>query len=168
MGFLFGEGPLYLFVVLVSSLLPGVDFVVESLEIGYSCVSALTAHDAYFYFGDVEPAGVFGCVVELDFFQKSLGFIFIECLVKTFFVVGVEVVEYHADDFGVGESFVDEVFHEAGEVLSGALSCDLSDAPVAFEVDGHEYVGGPIAGVLVVVAEWPSRLGGDGRSFFSE
>ena len=59
--------------------------------------------DAELEFGYVEPTGVFERVVGLEKFHDAPGFSGGKGLVPGRHVVDVEVVEGHADDWGVGD-----------------------------------------------------------------
>ena len=63
-----------------------------------------------------------------------------------------EVVEHHADPFGVGIVLVDEVAHALGEVEARSSVGHLGVSPGSVHVDEHEDVGGAVAHVFIIVA----------------
>ena len=68
------EAPVDLDLSLIASLLPGSDLTLHCLQIGQSAVQTLSSENGECALSDVEPTGVFGCVVPFQFLCNAPGF----------------------------------------------------------------------------------------------
>src|SRR5208337_2965614 len=104
----------------------------------------------------VEPAGVFGRVVELKPPEHAARLGRWEGGVESGGGVGGEVVEDDADALGFWEVDVDKLAHAKGEVVSSATARDLDPAPRAMGVKEDEEIDGAATGRAQV--SWVQHL----------
>ena len=78
--------------------------------------------------------------------------------------MGVEVVEDHPHLLGLGVMLVHQPPHSQGEIHRRASIGDVQVSPSSLGLEEREDVDHTLALVLVVVALWTSRLGGQGRA----
>jgi len=127
-----------------------------------AAIEALAFEDADLDLDHVEPAGVFGRVVELDSSEHASRLGGRQCGVKRGGSVGGEIVEHHPDALGFWEIDIDEFTHTQGEIIGGAVIGDFDPSPRSVDIEEDEEIDGAIAAILVVEALWPSWCGSDG------
>jgi hypothetical protein len=108
-------------------------------------VEALAAQHADLDLDHVEPAGVFGGVVELQPAQQPSGFRGWERLVEGAGGMGREVIEDDPDLLGLGIMDIENLAHALGEVASRPMVGDLDLAPGAVRVEEDEEVERAVA-----------------------
>ena len=141
---------------MVSLGLPGVDLSNEAVAVFDATIEALAFEHADLDLNHVEPAGVFGRVVELEPPDHAARLGRWEGGVESSGGVGGEVVEDDADALGFWEVDIDKLAHAKGEVVSGAMTRDLDPAPRAVGVKEDEEIDDAVAAILVVEALEPS------------
>src|SRR5215510_11687261 len=72
----------------------------------------------------------------------------------------IEIVQHDADHRGFGIAFVHQPLHRVGEVDLRPLHCPLHMPPAGLGFHEEKEVARAVAGVFVVAALRPSRLGG--------
>jgi hypothetical protein len=110
-----------------------------------AAVKALGRQHADLDFHHVQPAGMFGDVVELQSAQQASCFLSRECLVERAGGVSGQIIEDDADARGLGEVHVGEVAHAGGEVERSPAGGDLDLAPGPMDIEEDEQIGGPVA-----------------------
>ena len=109
-----------------------------------------------------------GGVVKLQAFHDAPGFGGGKGLVQLRHAVGVQIVQDHADDGGVGVGHVYQPLHLVGEVRHGAAFGDGNVSPTRQRLAEQEEVASAAPAVLVVLPPGPSRLGGQWFPHFSQ
>jgi hypothetical protein len=74
--------------------------------------------------------------------------------------VSIEIVQDHANDFGVGIAHIDQPLHLLGKVLHRALRSHGDMPPSSLGLTEEKKVAGPVAFVFVIVPCRVSRLRG--------
>jgi len=161
-GVIGSEAPVDRHVLSVAPGLVGRDGTLQGIGVGISALETGAAQHTELNLRHVQPTGVFGGVVKLQAFHDAPGFGGGKGLVQRRHAVGVQIVQDHADDGGVGVGHVYQPPHLVGEVLHGATFGDSHMAPARQRLAEQEKVAGAAASVLVVLTSGTSRLGGQG------
>jgi hypothetical protein len=90
--------------------------------------------------------------MELDVLEQPAGFSRRQRSIESGRCVGGEVIEHHADAVGSWEVDIDQFAHAEGEILGGAVICNLDLAPRALGIEEDEQIDGAVAAILVVEA----------------
>lgn len=143
----------------------------SSVPVSDAPVEALAAQHAQLDLDQVEPACVLGRVVKFQALQKAARFGRGECVVQRSDGVRRQIVEHHADLFGIGVVLIAKLFHAVREVDVGATVGDFDVPPGSMHVDKCEQVGlcgagsPDPAGARSLRRLWPllSRLRSRGR-----
>ena len=142
----------------------GVDCPVQGKFVGIAPLETSPGQHAEFNLRHIQPAGVFGSVVKLQSLHDAPSLSSRKGLVKRSHAVGVQVVEHHPYDCGVGIGHIHQPAHLVGEVRHSAPFGDRHVAPARQRLTGQEEIAGAAAPILVVLASRASRLGGQRRS----
>ena len=135
----------------VSGVLPSTNFGLQSLSTSHASIQALSAEDANFNLGHVQPACVLGRVVELHAAQELGGRARSNHIVEAHSKLGVQVVQNQVNSacFGIGAS--EKLIDKGDEINFSAMGSNRGDSFTALGLDGHEQVGRAVAYVLVVL-----------------
>src|SRR4051794_10230685 len=76
----------------ITTLHPGINFVLELRHLGYAAVKTLFGQDREFNLSHIEPTGFFRCVVHVKLLHQGKGVFWREGLVKGGWRMGIEVV----------------------------------------------------------------------------
>ena len=109
----------------------------------------------------IQPAGVFGNIVELQPAQHPSRFASGESLVECAGRMRRQIVLDHPDALRLGKVNVSEFAHAGSKVHRGTAVGDFDLAPGPMHVEENEQVGRPIAFILAVVTLELARLGRD-------
>ena len=109
--------------------LVGSDLALQSVSVGVSPFETGSAQHAELDFRHVQPTGVFGRMVKLQPFHDASGFRWCKGLVQRRHAVSVQIVEDHADHWGMGIGHIHHPAHLVGEVLHSTSFRDGQVAP---------------------------------------
>lgn len=98
--------------VVISALLPGVDFSNDGVAIGQAPIQTLAIENANFDLGHVEPTGMFRGIVKDGTTQKFFRRLDAEGLLETLEKVGVEVVHHQVDTVRFGIDLLKQMLDE--------------------------------------------------------
>src|SRR5262249_47039938 len=132
--------------------LPGGNRVMCRFDVAEASRQTLAGQNRQFALGDVEPAAMFGRVVEVEFSGDAPRVGGRKRYIQRCDGVHAQVVEHHPNDSSVWVSDVDEPTHLMREVDRGASLSDLDVAPATQRLDGDEQIARAVAAVFVVDA----------------
>src|ERR1700719_439200 len=147
------EGPLDGAALVVSTPLPGADFLAQGVVIRHAPLQALAGERGDFDFGDVQPAPVLGRVVEDDPAQQLASCWHAQDVLEAATKVGVQVIHDEMYAPGTAVDALQQVAHEHDEIELAAAFGDRDRAPARFGLDGDEQMGRSGAHVLVVLPQ---------------
>jgi len=100
----------------ISRALPGIDLGLQDAAIGNASVQTLATKNANLDLRHVQPARVFGCVVELDSTQEFVGSTLAQNVIEALPEVRVEVVQHQVDTARLGVNACEQFANEGNEV----------------------------------------------------
>ena len=118
--------------------------------------------DADLDFGHIEPTGVFGCVVKLQFLHQTTCLVRRKGFVESTAHMGVEVVQDKANTPCSRELNVDQCANDLGPLLFGALFGHNHPSPSDLGLAENKEIADTIAYVFVVLQLGLTGLGWQG------
>ena len=113
---------------------PSGDFSDQLLLAGDAPIQTLTTQNADFDLDHVQPACMFGNIVELEPSQHASRLVGGKGLVERTGGMGRQIVEDDPDALCLGVMDIGEIAHAGGEVDGGAVVSDFDPAPGAMHV----------------------------------
>jgi hypothetical protein len=131
---------------------------------GGTAGQALALQNADFDLGHVQPAGMCGCVVELDSAQQYRRRLEPQHFLKTLAHMRVEVIQDQVHLANLGIAAAQQAADESDKIDLGAPGGDLDEATLTARFDGDKEVAGTSPLVLVVVFGRCAGLRGQGAA----
>jgi hypothetical protein len=125
-------------------------FVSDPLQRCKAATQALFGENREFYFGHVQPTGMFGRMVPNDPFEQSLAALQPESLDQRLGVVCVEVVQHHVNPTSMGVT-PQQVSHEASEIAACAMPTGLYKSSPRRRFDSHKNTTSATTAIFVVL-----------------
>src|SRR6266496_5864328 len=136
------------------------------MKMMYPLIETLTSEDAQLDFGNVQPAPMFGRMMNLQSFHKSPRFRWWKRLVERGELVGVQVIADEDDPLGIRIIDVQQLLDLFGPVDFGSSFSDVYLSPARQGLSEHEVCGCAIALILEIDSLRLALLGRNGLSGF--
>src|SRR5712692_1825379 len=136
----------------VAPFFPCADLAAQPIGVVQAAIEAVPMQNAAFDFRHVEPAGVLGCVMELQAVQQPSRFIRRKRLVQSSPRMGVEVIEHQTNACGLRRMHVYQCTDAFGPVPFGPARRHPSMTPSSLRFATHTLIAHPFALIGIVLA----------------
>ena len=139
---------------------PGANLMPQAVDICDTPIETLAGEYGKFGFHHVQPTAMFRREVEIQVPHDAPGFRRVEHFIESGRAMNVEIVQHHANTFGLRKVDIDQLLHPMRKVVTSA-ACSHHDAPPFGQwLKVIEQVAGAVALVFIVIALWPAWFDG--------
>jgi hypothetical protein len=127
-------------------------FVSQNFSAGDMATQTLAAEGAEFDLCHVQLAAVLGSEVQFQTIQNAAGFGWLEGLVQSSWVMGVQPMFHQNTSFSMGEMLMKQLIDASSIIRICALLGNLYMTPIQQRSKEHEQIGSSFSAIFVIIA----------------